>query len=349
MKRKIYLLFVILLAITVIPIGANAKTNNFIADDNVSINEDIPATSFIAGNNVEVSSFIDGAAFIAGQHLRLGSQQDVLFAGGNTINVKGATSKEVYVAGNYVEISDSIIRDLYVAASSIKLNSSVERDAYLKADNVIINSTVNGDLTIAAESIELGDKAVIEGTLKMPKEANIKISKQAIIKEEELYVADINKKDDSIVDTFMDKLIAFLSMLVIGLILLIIKGKAFEKISKMKKDPISILKDIGIGFCFLVIVPVAAIIVMFTLVGIPLSIIALLIYAIMIYLSLIPTAYFLGELILKDKISNKYLEFTLVLLVIYILKAIPIIGGLISFLGICLGLGIYLKLIKENK
>ena len=43
MKRKLYLLFVMLLAVTIIPVSA--KTDNFIADESVSLNDPIDATS----------------------------------------------------------------------------------------------------------------------------------------------------------------------------------------------------------------------------------------------------------------------------------------------------------------
>ena len=76
--------------------------------------------------------------------------------------------------------------------------------------------------------------------------------------------------------------------------------------------------------------------------------ICLLLYGIMFYLSVIPTAYYIGNWIAKDKVENKYLLFAISVLVIYVLRLIPIIGGLVTFISLCFGLGMYAKLIKEN-
>ena len=347
MKRKLYLLFVMLLAVTIIPVSA--KTDNFIADESVSLNDPIDATSFVAGNNVDISSRIDGASFIAGQNLKIKSKQDILFAAGNTLHVSGVETKDAFLAGSSIELSESNIRDLYAAASSITVNSNINRNAFLGADVVTINSVVNGDLYIAADTIEIKDNAEILGTLKYPKDAKTNISSDAKINDTKTYERDSSSDDDdSVAEAIKSAIYTFLSMLLIGLILLALNKNVFTRISKMKTDGVNVLKNIGIGFCFLVVLPIAAIILMITVIAIPLSIISLIMYGVMIYLTAIPTAYFFGNLLLKDKIENKYLLFTVSLLALYILKTIPVIGGLTTFLTICFGLGIYLALIVEQ-
>ena len=346
MKKKICFLLVMLLAFTVIPVGA--KTNNFYADNNLALNKDLDRTAFIAGNNVEVTSTIDGIGFMAGQHLNLQSKQDYLFVGGNTINLNNATAKDTFLAGSNITINNSRIRDLYAAAGSIEINSPVEGNAFIGGDSVTINTVINGDVYIAADTINIGKEATIKGTLKYPEEATVDISKEATIKEVKTYKGDTSTEEDSFLETLKDKIYAFIAMIIMGIILLALNNKAFVKISKKKKDAGSIFKDIGIGFAFLIAVPIVCIILLITVIGIPLSIISLLLYGIMIYLSLIPTAYFLGKWLLNDKIKNEYLILTVSLLTIYILKLIPVIGGLVTFLGICLGLGLFTSLVKEN-
>ena len=147
---------------------------------------------------------------------------------------------------------------------------------------------------------------------------------------------------------FMDFIVTILSMILIGVILLSINKKMFDDISKLDKNASSIAKKCLLGFAFLILVPIASIILIASTIGIGLGIICILLYGIMIYVSIIPTAYFIGNWIAKDKIDNKYLLLTISLLIIYVLRLIPIIGGIVTFLSLCFGLGVYTYYIKEK-
>ena len=136
-------------------------------------------------------------------------------------------------------------------------------------------------------------------------------------------------------------------MLLIAFILLTINKKAFDKYAKNGKKIKDILLVTAIGFIGLIVIPIAAVILMLTLIGIPLSIISLILYGIMIYLSAIPATYCLGNLITKGKM-NSFLLLALSLLVFYIVRLIPIVGFIVELLVICLGLGLFMKNIKDT-
>ena len=147
---------------------------------------------------------------------------------------------------------------------------------------------------------------------------------------------------------FGDFLTSVCSILLVGLLLLSLNKKAFDRIDKQEKSAASIFKTALLGFAVLVLVPILSIVLISSTIGIGLGVICLLLYGIMFYLSVIPTAYYIGNWIAKDKVENKYLLFAISVLVIYVLRLIPIIGGLVTFISVCFGLGMYAKLIKEN-
>lgn len=347
MKKKILLIIILLLTLVVVPVGAKSK-DNFIANDNVKVNKNIGATTFMAGNRVEASSQIDGANFVAGNNVALSSTQDILFAAGNNVIVDGAVTKDAFLAGSMISIESSTIRDLYAAASTIRIDSDINRNAYLGADEVIINSKINGDVEVAADKIKIGEEAEITGTINYPENADISIAETAKVAKKTTYeVSEVNK-ETVVMTKIMDKVYAFLAMLLISIILMAMNKKVFTSMEKIKKDLNTFAKHFGIGFVFLIVVPIAAIILMCTMIGVPLSIISLLIYGIMIYLSIIPTTVYFGNLCFKDKIKNKYLLYAVSLLIIYLLRLIPGIGGLVSFISLCFGLGVYTELIRKN-
>lgn len=347
MKKKIYLILILLLTLVVVPVGAKSK-DNFIANDDVKVTKSIGATTFVAGNTVNVNSEIDGALFAAGNNVSLTSSEDILFAAGNNITVESVVTKDAFIAGSSINIQSSTIRDLYVAASNIRVDSDIMRNAYLGGDTVVINSKINGDVEIAADTIKLGEGAEIVGTLNYPEDAKLDVTKGAIIGKKTTYEVEKINTETMFMTSLLDRLYAFLGMLLIGIILMALNKKIFTKIGKINKDLNTFAKEFGIGFVFLVVVPVAAIIAMCTVIGLPLAFISLMIYGIMIYLSVIPTAYYLGNAFLKDKVKNEFFLFAISLLVIYLLRVIPVIGGLVTFISLCFGLGVYTELLKSN-
>ena len=320
--------------------------NNFYADDEVEISEDIDATTFAAGQNVEISSEINGASFVAGENINLKSSQDLLFTAGQRINIENASTKDAFIAGEKINIKSSTIRDLFVAGQTITLDTDIERNAYIGGEKVTIKGNIGGDVLIAADEITIEDDVEILGTLKYPEDAKVKISKSASISKQKTY-KNTEVNEPTIVEKLYDRVLAFLSMLVIAFLLLAINKKFFEKIEKIDQSFSEGSKQFGIGFVFLIVVPIAAIIAMCLVVGLGLGIVSLFLYGILCYLSAIPAAYYLGNIILKDKISNKYLLLGLSLLCIYAIRFVPILGGLSILITLCLGLGIYTTLIKN--
>ena len=350
MKKKIALLLIVLLAIISIPVQAKTE-DNFITGDDISIEKSIGSTTFVAANTIDVNSDIDGIIFAAGNSIRMSSKQDYAFVAGNNITLDKFSAKDAFIAGSVITLKEATVRDLYVSGGTIKVDGVVSHNAYLAADTIIINAKVNGDLYVAAEKIKIGENAVINGTLKYPEEVTPEIHKNAIVTKKKTYKGDIGntEKNYSLVNTFIiAPLMSYVSMLLIALILLALNKKLFERMTKFNKKTEELLKVTGIGFLGLIAIPIISIIAICTLIGMPLGFIGFIIYGVLIYLSAIPTSYCLGNYFLKDKIKNKYLLLTVSLLMIYILKNIPFVGGFVGLISCCLGLGMYLVMIKES-
>lgn len=352
MKKKISLGLILILVLSLVSIPVFAKDEGFYADDDVSLQKNVGQTTFAAGNNVEISSEIDGLAFVAGNNITLSSSQDHLFAAGNSVNLENVSTKDAFLAGNTVNVQSSNIRDLYAAGQNIRIDSNIGRNLYVAGQNVTINSVINGDVIVSAENVRIGKDAVINGTLKYEEGTSLSISETASVAKKKEFKSDAVKVEVNPTKMFMSKvsetIYAYLSLLVISLILLAISKKSFAKVEKLEKSAGYVLKASLIGLAMLIGLPILAIIVMLTVIGLPLSIISLMFYGILIYLSYIGTSYYFGKWFLKDKIKNDYLLLTVSLLIIYVIRLIPIIGGLVGFISLIFGLGMYTLLIKDN-
>ena len=353
MKKKISIGLILIMVLSFITIPVFAKEDNFYAGEELSVEKSIGKTTFAAGSNVDISSSIDGVAFIAGNNVTLSSSQDYVFAAGNSINLDGVTTKDAFLAGSTLNIQSSTIRDLYAAGQNIRVDSNISRNAYLAGQNIIINSKINGDVYVDAESIRIGKDAEITGTLKYSEDSKLSISEKAIIAKKKSHKSSDVKIDVKIspMSLFIAKLTSslysFVALLIVGFVLLA-TSKTFKKIEKETMSIGYMLKTSLIGFIALFMLPIVAIITLITIIGIPLSIIALVIYFILIYLSALGTSYYVGKWIFKDKIKNDFLVLPISLLIYYIVRLIPIIGGIISFITLIFGLGLFLILIKNN-
>lgn len=345
MKRIVYSLLVMIITLVCIPV--NAK-DNFYASQELKLNKECDSTVFAAGNNVKVTGRVDGISFIAGNNISVENERDYLFAAGNVINIKKVTTKDAFIAGSNINIEESKIRDLYAAGEKITIDSDIDGKAYIGGGEVTINSTIKGDINVSAERIILGEKANIEGTLKYPEEAKISKAKETKIAKEKTYKENAKSQKEKALDMFTDFIVSVLSMILIGVILLAVNKKVFKKIEKFDQKGSFIATTTLIGFASLILVPVAVILLITSTIGVSLSIICMLLYGIMFYLSVIPTAYYFGNWILKDKIDNKYLLLTISILIIYVLRLVPFIGGIVTLISLCFGLGVYINLIKEN-
>lgn len=350
MKKRIGLFFImILLAFMALPVYAISE-NGFYADDSVDLKKEIGATTFAAGNMINVSSKIDGMAFIAGNSVTVSSTQDHLFVAGNTVTLNGAYAKDIFAAGSSIVVSDTKVRDLFAAAGQVTVNSDVDRNAFLGGDKIVINSVIYGNLKVSCEELVFGEDAKVMGNLDYPD--NIKeIPEGVVLGETKAY-----KSDDSIdveVETkgilaataimrFIRKLC---SMLLVGLLFLLLFKKFFINLEKEEQSAANFFKKFGIGFGVLFLLPIAAIILMITIIGLPISIISLLVYGVLIYLSAIPTSYYLGKWIFKDKLPNEYLLYIVSIIILYVINRLPIIGGLTSFISLCVGLGFFVTAI----
>lgn len=345
MKKK--LLTLIVLFISLFTLQVNAK--QFYAGEKLEIKEQKEHSVFAAGTEIDISSFIDGASFIAGEEITISSSQDIIFAAGKEIKVTDAYAKDAFLSSKDIEISNSQIRDLYAFGEKIKINSEISRNANLAGTKVVIDSKIMGDVNIAAQEIIIKDEAYIGGTLRYPEHAYIKISQDAVVEKTKTYVSTPDETTSQIVATrVQDFIISYVSVAIIGLLLLWLFTNKFTNIEKEEFTVKNIAAKTGLGFLVLIGTPIASIIAMISIIGFPIGLIMILLYGILIYLSIIPSGYFLGHHLLKDKIKKKENILILGVLLIKLLELIPFVGGFVVFISLCFGMWTALGITKKK-
>ena len=96
-----------------------------------------------------------------------------------------------------------------------------------------------------------------------------------------------------------------------------------------------------VGFATLIIVPILAIILCFTMVCIPVSIISILIYSVLIYIAPVISGIVVGRIVFRN--MNKYLSGILFTIIIKMITFIPYVGAIVVFACLLLSLGLFIE------
>ena len=341
-----------------VTIGATERKTTderFYADSDIIVDEDITKTAFFAGNNVNVESKIDGIAFIAGNSIIASTESDYAFIAGNSISLKNFHAKDAFVAGNQIIIENATgTRSIYATGNSINITSDYIEDLYLAGKTITLKGKFD-NVVIDADKVVL--TGAITGKLKVNENTEVVLATDyTVVNEIEKFTnKDISKqfKTNNVLGTFMvTKLVSFVTgfvnLIIIGIILILLFNKKFEKISKIKNTAGYVFGRIGLGLCGLIIVPILAVVLLITGFASLLGVLVILAYIAALIITAPVVAINYGNILLKD-IKNEYLRFVVALIILQIVKLVPVFGGLVTFLSLCLGLGLLKDLISTEK
>ncbi len=349
-KRSLFVLFLISI-LSLLPVVVSAKTYA-VSGNNLSDSNEYDHSMFFAGNKVDLNAKVNGISFVAGQDATVEGKSEYALVAGNFISIKGEIEKDLFLAGNSIDLEGAkITRSAFVVGSIITAkNTEFNGDLFIGGSSVEISDTkINGDVTIEADTIKILDNVEITGKLKYSENANTEIKGEY---DTETYKTLEVKT--SFKDILVNRLVSMASLLLVGIIIYLLFPKVYKKLDE-KADALSVkevFKSLGFGAIVLIGVPIAAVFALFTIIGVPVTIIGLICYGIFIYLSTLVVSYIVGKLLLEKvfkKGYNFYLSLLIGIVVIYLLKLIPILGSIISLIVLLVGLGYLFRITFSKK
>jgi cytoskeletal protein CcmA (bactofilin family) len=284
-------------------------------------------------------------------------------------------------------VSGSVAEDLLVGASRLRLEGSIGGDAMIAVDNaentyapnpMMYNPNMPAMPSVPS-GLTFGDEASIAGLLKYTTPIAISIPASVTTQVQHEFPptdAQIRKEisqRDGITSRWLDELRRLVALLLVGLLIArLIPAWIVNPASKIQARP---LPSLGVGFLGLVVAPfillagLAAVIMVAVLmgaltlgelvgmvlgIGLPvLALVGILFVLALGYLPQAAVAYIGGRWILNrvrpEAAGNIYWTLLVGLVVLGILMALPVLGGLIEFFVVILGLGAIALLIWERR
>lgn len=269
-----------------------------------------------------------------------------------TAQIQGTHYGPVIAAGTTVKIDRTAIlyNDLICFGENIILEGSVGKTTRaIATQQVTLGGQFKGDVSIVSPEIVILPGTIFNGDVSYTSTSELSLPASAIVsgeitrRFEEKAPARFIKENPALHYIFG------LAALVTGLVF----TGLFPRYTAGAQQVLKTSRGLSaiVGFAALFMIPMAALMLMFTLVGTPLSILMICFYLILLYLSKIIVAITIGSTILRRQHFDKKkaaAPMALGLLVIYTLTLFTAAGIIINTLVIILGLGaLILALFKK--
>lgn len=337
MKKFLAVLCLVLLLVPTVIFATESYNDNIMAID----------------ETVVVNGTANGLIMLCGNTISSNANGDYAFIVGREVNISGNITRDAFVVGETVTIENTgvINRDLYVCASKVIINGAVNRNIYVASSELLVGDKayIMGDVHSATDKIVISETANVLGTVEYRSDASVVSIPDGI--EVNRIEIETNKNQGNVSKSFdfNGKILELLMVFVTFILMLAVVPEFFTKIDeRYALNAKELFKAFGIGVLLLIVVPIASIILMVTIVGLPIAVVALLMYIIAFIITGAVAGYTIVKAIFGSKV-NKFVAGTAGVIAYKLLTCVPVLGGIIYFFCISLTLGVMYMTFKKNK
>ena len=327
--------------------------------DSVSLeaNQVAEGDLYAAGVAVSISGNVEGDLIAAGATVTLNGEvtEDAVLAG-DSIQVHGAVGDDVRFAGREVIIADRVGGDVIIFGDVLRILSTATIEGDLvyfgrvlemagevkgtikgNAETIRIDGTVGGDVSVTAlEPLTLGERANIEGGVTYTSYEELIRAQGSVV------VGEVEQRDPVSAGgaALETSVLPLFGLLFTSLVYLLLFRSQVERLIA------HITPTFGyqglIGLAVLVATPVAALLLIATLIGMPIGLLILFAYITLLFASWSLAGIFVGAL-LSRLITKEYTVSWLWVIVgtfvFFLLGLVPVVGWVLALFALLVMLG----------
>lgn len=320
--------------------------NYYAAGNRVVVSAPMPSDVVAAGREIDLRAPIAGDILAAGWRIELSApaQDDVRLAGSEVI-VNAPVAGDVTIAGGSVTLGRDarVSGRSWITGRSVRIDGVIERELNVAAAEVVIDGEVREPVQVVAEKLDIRPGARLLAAVTYRGTTEATIAKDAIVAGPFAFTR-IEPREARrergwlAVSTFLFTMHLFLAGL---LVILFVPRTGPSVIATLRAEP---LKSFLAGATLLITVPVAALFLIMTVLGLPIGLVLAATYAVALFAGVLTTAFFLGDAEarwLKPQAvttrSNEVLMLLAGVLTLALLRMM--LGGFAVFVAILFGLG----------
>jgi cytoskeletal protein CcmA (bactofilin family) len=351
----------LLIALTIQPAAAGGIEFSQLPDYRVPADTDVDNEVWVGADTIAIDGTLRQSLFGLTQTADLdGAFEKDVWIIGREIELHGVTRQNArFAARDSIQIYGQVGQSLMAAAvQSIRIDEAavIGQDALLTATDVLVLGEINGDLTVRAKRAILsgriaGDADIQADEITLLKGAQIRGNFTYDSAREPAYatnqIAGAVEKHQPVARTELSlsgivaQVFFFLAALVAGLCFIAILPRYTE--AAVRRVRTSFWQSLLTGAIAFFLLPLAALLLLFTLIGIPLALLTGISYGLLLYAAKFIVGIAIAGALLKrgmrQPFTSQALCLAVGLILLYGLGAVPLIGGMVSIVVLFTGLG----------
>jgi cytoskeletal protein CcmA (bactofilin family) len=316
----------------------------------VDVAADVNGDLIAGGGRVVVSHTVQGDLIVGAGSVTVGGliERSVRAAGG-AVTIAGRIGRNVNVAGGTITIAPEAVigGSARLLGGELRIAGSIARKLRAAGAVVVLAGAVAGNVELVGQEIEVLPTARIKGNLTYWSPRAARIDPKAVIGGRVIHnlpelPSRIARTGTALITISRALFMVGLTVIAIALFL-IFPGFTVLASRTIGSDP---FKSLGMGLVLFAAIPVAAILSMITILGIPLGLIIIVGYSISLLVGFVLAAFYLGDVGAQAFMAKgarkrlaRVLFLVIALVVLLLARQIPFFGGLLIVLAVLLGLG----------
>ncbi len=314
----------------------------------IPADETVPHDLYVAGSSVRIDGRIEGDLFVAGGTVDVaGPVTGDLFAAGGTVTISSTVDRHLRVAGGNVTVSGPVTQDVLAAAGTLDLSTTarVGGDVIFTAGRAALDGAVQGSVLSSVGTYTRG------GTIGGSEDVTLR---EAQVKE---------ATPPSAADRFFGQVRRYLSIVLVGVLLVWLMPRLIQPAAaRLRERP---FPSLGVGALTFIgfFAAVIGLFIAMVLLAIPLGVLgfgrlvvamvlgvllgtgvlAYVFVAIVLFVAAAVVGLALGRLLLQQVSApwaeGPYAALLLGVLMVVILTALPLVGGVLNAVVVLFGLG----------
>lgn len=322
------------------------KSDVYLTGDDVKVDYIVDGNLFILANTVTISSQIGGDAFICAKTINVEKEGYIysnLFAAANEVNISGVVY-DLYTTANTLNINGYVYRDIRTSSDTLNFSGVIGRNAYVYSKNIEISSNSDGQSSVT-------NKATIYGDLNYSSSSEASIPEGTVTGSVNYSPITTSTKSKSISSYILALGRFIVTVLVIWLLYLWLAPKFLENTGALLSK--KLLPVIGSGILTPIIFVIAFVLLLILGLTSNIAIIGTMLFAILLMISTSTFVIAVNNLVCKKfNISKNATTFGVLIItsaVIWLLELIPVVGSILNFVIMIIGLGILVTAIIPEK
>jgi hypothetical protein len=330
--------------------GEMLNDDLFATGQTVTVAGRVVGDVFAAGQTVVVTGTIDGDLIAAAQQVIVdGTINGNVRAAAGTVTVNGHVARSVTSLAQQVNISSSgrVDGSLVAAGETISAFGPVGRGITVGGSTLQLGGPVGGEVLAWAQTLSLGPNTSIAGDLEYHSERQADIPNGTVAGRVQYDPVERQQQQAPLLNGLFDfgGLVWLCGSAILGGLTIIFAPRAAARAVELgRQQP---LLTFGVGLFALLAAPVAAVLIGVTLVGFPLALVVGALYWVGLLLAWPAVGLVVGaelaRLVRRGEPMPVLGSLVVGLIVLHLVTHLPIVGGLLAFLGLAFGLGLIVQ------